>query len=191
MVKGRDVLEGEVDGEEERGEVKRGLVVKKKVRQRVRERAEERDNRLEVRRDIGGGAGLHGAQVNVPVMQDNEEILVSCRRFDREAPGQIGGCPLRSVGKGSKETGANSGMRDQSDGILFLPLSFLVFLVLEEGDTQEGLDEEEDSERRGSSEAGWGGNPSGGGNALPQLVEMTERCGERGERTCKRGWRLV
>jgi hypothetical protein len=35
--------------------------------------------------------------VNVPVMQDNEEVLVSCRRFDREAPGQIGGSPLGSV----------------------------------------------------------------------------------------------
>jgi hypothetical protein len=76
MVKGRDILEGEVDGEEERGEVRRSLVVKKKVRQRVRKRAEERDNRLEGRGIGGRGAGLHGVQVNVPVMQDNEEILV-------------------------------------------------------------------------------------------------------------------
>ncbi len=53
IVKGRDVLEGEVDREEERGEVGRGLVVKEKVRQRVRERAEERDNRFEGR-DVGG-----------------------------------------------------------------------------------------------------------------------------------------
>jgi hypothetical protein len=97
MVKGRDVLESEVDRKEERGEVRRGLVVKEKVRQRVRERAEERDNRLEGRDVGGGGAGLHGVQVNVPVMQDNEEVLVSCPRFDREAPGQIGGNPLRSV----------------------------------------------------------------------------------------------
>ncbi len=41
MVKGRDVLEGEFDREEERGEVRRGFVVKEKVRQRVRERAEK------------------------------------------------------------------------------------------------------------------------------------------------------
>jgi hypothetical protein len=95
MVKGRDVLEGEVDREEERCEARRGFVVKKNVRQRVRERAEERYNRLESRDIGGGGAGLHGVQVNVPVMQDNEEVLVSCRRFDREAPGQIGGSPLR------------------------------------------------------------------------------------------------
>ncbi len=53
MVKGRDVLEGEVDREIERSEVRRGLVIKKNVRQRVRERVEERDNRLE-NRDIGG-----------------------------------------------------------------------------------------------------------------------------------------
>ncbi len=63
----------------------------------MRERAEERDNRLEGSHIGGGGAGLHGVQVNVPMMQDNEEILVSCRRFDREAPGQIGGSPLGSV----------------------------------------------------------------------------------------------
>ncbi len=132
--------------EEERGEVRRGLVVQKNVRQRVRERAEERDNRLESRDIGGGGAGLHGVQWNVPVMQDNEEVLASCRRFDREEPGQIGGSPLRPVEgegvavegrrvRGSEETGANSGMRDRSGGVLFLPLSFLVFLVLEEGDT--------------------------------------------------------
>ncbi len=35
--------------------------------------------------------------MNVPVMQDNEEVLVSCHRFDREAPGQIGGSPLGSA----------------------------------------------------------------------------------------------
>ena len=39
-------------------------------------------------------------------------------------------------------------MRDRSGGVLFLPLSFLVFLVLGAGDTQEGSEEEEDSERR-------------------------------------------
>ncbi len=86
MVKGRDVLEGEVDREEEICEVRRGFVVKENVRQGVRESAEERYKRLE-RRDIGGGgAGLHGVQVNVPMMQDNEELLVSCRRFDRVLP---------------------------------------------------------------------------------------------------------
>jgi hypothetical protein len=63
----------------------------------VRERAEENDNRLECRNIGGGGAGLHGVQENVPIMQDNEEILVSCRRFDRDAPSQIGGSALKSV----------------------------------------------------------------------------------------------
>ncbi len=70
MAKGRNVLKGEVDREEERGEVRRDLVVKEKVRQRVRERAEEGNSRLEGRDASGGGAGLHGVQVNVPVVQD-------------------------------------------------------------------------------------------------------------------------
>ena len=46
------------------------------------------------------------------------------------------------------ETGAKVGMRDRSGEVLFLPLSFLVFLVLGAGDTQEGSDGEEDSETR-------------------------------------------
>jgi hypothetical protein len=41
----------------------------------------------------------------------------------------------REGSKGSEETGANSGMRDRSCGVLFVPLSFLVFLVLGDGDT--------------------------------------------------------
>ncbi len=76
--------------EEERSEVRRGLVIKKNVRQRVRERAEERDSRLESRDLGGGGAGLHGVQVNVPVMQDNEEV--SCPAADL-----IGKRPVKSV----------------------------------------------------------------------------------------------
>ena len=72
-------MEGDVGGEEERSQVRRSLVVKKNVGERVRERAEERDNRLEGR-DVGwDGAGLHRVQMNVPVMQDHEEILVACR----------------------------------------------------------------------------------------------------------------
>ena len=46
------------------------------------------------------------------------------------------------------ETGAKAGMRDRSGGVLFLPLSFLVFLVLGAGDTREWSEEEEDSEGR-------------------------------------------
>ena len=46
------------------------------------------------------------------------------------------------------ETGAKSGMRDLSGGVLFLPLSFLVFLVFGAGDTQEWSEEEENSEGR-------------------------------------------
>ena len=77
------------------------------------------------------------------------------------------------------ETGAKVGMRDRSGEVLFLPLSFLVFLVLGAGDTQEGSDGEEDSETREEAARQEGGNPSGGGHALPQLVKMTKCCGER------------
>jgi hypothetical protein len=122
MVKGGDELLGEVAREKERGEVRRSFVVKEKVNQRLRVRAEERDNRLEGR-DVGGGSSeLHRVQMNVPVMQDNEEVLVSCRRFDREALGQIGGSPLKSVqgervgveGGGVKGIGGHRGkLRDE------------------------------------------------------------------------------
>ena len=43
------------------------------------------------------------------------------------------------------ETGSKAGMRDWVGGVLLLPLSFLVFLVLGVGDSDE---EEEDLERR-------------------------------------------
>ena len=61
-----------------------------------------------------------------------------------------------------------------------MPLSFLVFLVLGAGDTQEWSEEEEDSEgREEAARQEGGGNIYGGGNALPQLVKMTKCCGER------------
>ena len=63
------------------------------------------------------------------------------------------------------ETGANSGMRERSGGVLFVPLSFLLFLG---------------GERRGkAARQDGGGNPSCGRDAFPQLVEVTKGCGER------------
>jgi hypothetical protein len=59
MVKGGDVLIGEVDREEERGEVRRSFVVKERVNQRLRMKAEERDSRIEGSDVGGGGSGLH------------------------------------------------------------------------------------------------------------------------------------
>ena len=156
----------------------------------MRERAEERDNTLEGRDVRGCGAGLHRVQMNVPVMQDHEEILVACRRFDREAPGQIGGSPLGSVEgegvtveRGVKGIGGDRGKSGDEGsvwgGSLF---AFVVSCLSGLGGggharrvrRRRGLRED-----RGSSEAGGGGNPSGGGHALPQLVKMTKCGGER------------
>ena len=118
MVVGRDVLKGDRGRAEERRKVRRSLVVKEKVGERVRKRAKERDNRLEGR-DIGrGGAGHHGVEVDVPMVQDNEYVLVSRSRFDREAPGQIGGGPMGPVeGKCvALEGGVNRGRGDWGKG---------------------------------------------------------------------------
>ena len=52
---------------------------------------------------------------------------------------------------GAEETGAKAGIKERSGGVLLVPLSFLVFLVLGEGDTEEGSEEEEESERRGEA----------------------------------------
>ena len=80
----------------------------------MRKRAKEGDNRLEGR----GGAGHHGVKVDVPMVQDNEYVLVSRSRFDREAPGQIGGCPMGPV-EGecvALEGGVNRGRGDWGKG---------------------------------------------------------------------------
>ena len=58
------------------------------------ERVKEGDDRLEGRHIGRGGEGHHGVKVDIPMMQNYEYVLVSCCRFDREAPGQIGGCPM-------------------------------------------------------------------------------------------------
>ena len=72
MVVGRDVLKGDGGRAEERGKVRRSLVVEEKVGERVRERVKEGDNRLEGRHIGRGGAGHHGVKVDIPMMQDYE-----------------------------------------------------------------------------------------------------------------------
>jgi hypothetical protein len=116
MVKGRDVLKGDGDRAKERCEVRRSLVVEEKMGQRVRKRAKKGDNRLEGRYVGRGSAGHRGVQVDVPMMQDDEQVLVSCRRFDRETTGQIGGRPMGPVeGEGVAVEGGVKGIgRDGS-----------------------------------------------------------------------------
>jgi hypothetical protein len=149
MVKERHVLESEVDGEEERGEVRRGLVVKKKVRQRVRERAEERDNKLEGRDIGGGGAGLHGVQVNVPVMQDNEacpaaDLIVWRVRDERVA-----------VEGGVKGIGGDGGKLRDEGSVWWGSLFAFVFSGLGGGEHTKGVRRRRRlEEERGSSESG-------------------------------------
>jgi hypothetical protein len=79
--------------------------------QRVRKRAKKGDNRLEGRHVGWGSAGHHRVQVDVPMMQDDEQVLVSCRRFDRETTGQIGGSPMGPVeGEGVAVEGGVKGI---------------------------------------------------------------------------------
>jgi hypothetical protein len=175
MVKGRDVLKGDGDRAKERCEVRRSLVVEEKMGQRVRKRAKKGDNRLEGRHVGWGSAGHHGVQVDVPMMQDDEQVLVSCRRFDRETTGQIGGRPLGpvegegvAVEGGVKGIGRDRGKLGDEGAVGWGSLCAFVFPALPER-----------GKERESSEAGWGGNPSCGRDALPQLVEVTKGCGER------------
>ena len=131
-------MEGDGDRAKERCEVRRSLVVEEKMGQRVGKRAKKGDNRLEGRHVGWGSAGHHRVQVDVPMMQDDKQVLVSCHRFDRETTGQIGGRPMGPVegegvaveggSRGLDETGANSGMRERSGGALFGPVSFLLSL---------------------------------------------------------------
>jgi hypothetical protein len=156
MVKGRDVLEGDGDRAKERCEVRRNLVVEEKMGQRVRKRAKKGDNRFEGRHVGWGSAGHHGVQVDVPMMQDDEQVLVSCRRFDRETTGQIGGRPMGpvkgeevAVEGGSKGIGRNRSKLGDEGAVGWGSLCAFVFPALP------GRGKE-----RESSEAGWGGNPS-------------------------------
>ena len=137
---------------------------------------------------LDGGGGLRGVQVNVPMMQDNEEILVSCRRFDREAPGQIGGSPLGSVeGErvavegGVKGIGGDRGKLRDEGAVGRGSLCAFVFPGLP------GRGKE-----RGSSEAGWGGESVVWTRCLASAGRGDQKLWrERGEGTCGLGWRLV
>ena len=122
------------------------------------------------------------------MMQNNEEILVSCRRFDREAPGQIGGSTLGSVeGErvavegGVKGIGGDRGKLRDEGAVGWGSLCAFVFPGLA------GRGKE-----RESSEAGWGGESVVWTRCLSSAGRGDQRLWrERGEGTCGLGWRLV
>jgi hypothetical protein len=76
------------------------------VRERVRQGMEERDD-VTVGEDVRDRrAVFEGDKVNVPVVQDNEQILISCRGLHRKPAGEVRGRPFRSVqGKGVARVG--------------------------------------------------------------------------------------
>ena len=87
------------------------------------------------------------------MMQDDEQVLVSCRRFDREATGQIGGRPMGpvegegvAVEGGVKGIGRDRGKLGDEGAVGWGSFCAFVFPALP------GRGKE-----RESSEAGWGG----------------------------------
>ena len=86
------------------------------------------------------------------------------------------------------ETGAKVGMRDRSGGGSLFAFVVSGLSGLGGGGHARGFRRRRGlGEKRGSSEAGVGGDPSGGGHALPQLVKMTKCCGEREGRDLAHG----
>ncbi len=65
---------------------------------------EERNDRLEAE-DVGrGGAIFEGGEVDIPLVNHHQDVLVSVVRSDGETTRQIGGRPLR-LGDGERTAG--------------------------------------------------------------------------------------
>ena len=97
-------MEGEEDGAKKGSKVRRSFVVDLKVSERVRERLEESDDGRKGRDIGGGGAVFERGEVDVPVVNSDEYVLVTVHRFDGESARQIGRGPL-ILGKSARETG--------------------------------------------------------------------------------------
>jgi hypothetical protein len=117
-------------------------------------------------------------------MQDNEEVLVSCHRFERVHLDLWRVKEWLSRG-GSRGSGGDRGKLRNEGSVWWGSLFAFVFyglLVLEEGDTQEGSDEEKNSERRGEAARQDGGRilvveamPCRSWSRLPNAVERERR----------------
>ncbi len=93
-------LPGWVDGVggEAKGDSRRSFVVDLKVSERVRERLEESDDGRKGRDIGGGGAGFERGEVDVPVVNGDEYVLVTVHRFDGKTSRQVGRRPFAPVG---------------------------------------------------------------------------------------------
>ncbi len=76
------------------------------MRERARKGLEERDD-VTVGGDVRDRrAVFEGDKVNVPMVQDNEQILISCRGLHRKPAGEVRGSPFGSLqGKGVARVG--------------------------------------------------------------------------------------
>ncbi len=98
------ILEGEEDGAKKGGKIGRGFIVNHEEGKRVREGFEKGDDRRKGGDVRGGGAGFERGEVNVPVVNSDEYVLVTVHRFDGKTTCQIGRGPLILVA-GVGETG--------------------------------------------------------------------------------------
>ncbi len=70
---------------EEENEIVRGFVVKKEVSEEVEESFEERDDGGKGSDIGGGGAGFERGEVNVPPVDNHQDVVVTLGRADGEA----------------------------------------------------------------------------------------------------------
>ena len=84
------VLVGEGDGAKKGGKVGGGFVIDFEKSERVRERFKKGNDRGKGGDVRGGGAVFKGGEVNVPVVNGHEYVLVTVHRFDGESARQVG-----------------------------------------------------------------------------------------------------
>ena len=84
------VLEREGDRAKKDSEFSGGFVVYFKEGKRVREGLEESDDGRKGRDVGGGGAGFERGEMDIPVVNGDEYVLVTVHRFDGKTSRQVG-----------------------------------------------------------------------------------------------------